>query len=256
MNNILEEKYKFIYEDGQYDKYKLLKINKNRELIKPLIGVFPNYIYDERSGYIILDNNISTGVLEKIFFIKMKTNYIKELSLKPDFNKEPQNKMKHYVKDEKEFGKYFSFTNLKENFPTKLYSTNKGALWIDIKNNNITFEETLKDFDMEKDTIKTQVVHCEYFQKENNFYISHLDHEYVFYSMEEYIERENNINQKGNAKKRVKTFKIDDSEIPFIFSLKEGTSEERINILLFVLEGYFKQKELLKEYFQQIEENQ
>lgn len=93
------------------------------------------------------------------------------------------------------------------------------------------------------------MVHCEYFQEGNNFFISHLDHEYIFYSEEEYREREKNINQK----KRVKTFKIDNSKIPFIFSLKEGVNEERINILLLILEGYFKKKDLLKEYFQKIE---
>ena len=257
MNNILEEKYNFIYEDEQYNKYGLLKTNKNRELIKPLVGTFPNYIHDKRCGYIILDEKIPTAVLEKIFFIKIKKNYIKELSLKPDFNKEAQREAKNYIKDEKEFGKYFSFENLKENLPTKLYSTNfRDTLWVKIENNNITFEELVDDFEKEEEAIKTQVVHCEYFQEGNNFFISHLDHEYVFYSEEEYREREKNINQKGKAKKRVKTFKIDDSKIPFIFPLKEGVNEERINILLLILEGYFKKKDLLKEYFQKIEENQ
>ena len=44
--------------------------------------------------------------------------------------------------------------------------------------------------------------------------------------------------------------------LSFYCYLKEGVNEERINILLLILEGYFKKKDLLKEYFQKIEENQ
>ena len=254
--NELEKNYKYINEDEQYIKYKLLKLNKNRDLVKPFPSVYPNYMKDSRCGYIPLSEQISTVVLEKIFFIKMKTNYIKDLSVRPDLNKKPVKKNKILLKDEKEFGRYFSFENLNKNFPTKLYSINKDTLWINISNNNITFEEIVSDFEIENDLIKTQVIHCEYFQEGEEFFISHLDHEYIFYSLDEYMKRENNINQKGNIRKREKTVKIDNSKIPFIFSLKEGITEEKINILLFVLDGYFKNKELLKEYFQSIEENQ
>lgn len=85
MNNILEEKYNFIYEDEQYNKYGLLKTNKNRELIKPLVGTFPNYIHDKRCGYIILDEKIPTAVLEKIFFIKIKKKLYKRTFFKTRF---------------------------------------------------------------------------------------------------------------------------------------------------------------------------
>ena len=72
-----------------------------------------------------------------------------------------------------------------------------------------------------------------------------MDHEYIFYSLEEYVKRLSDIKQKGNILKRIKTFKIDNSKIPFIL-------EDGMNVLLFFLNEYFKSEKLLLEYFQKI----
>lgn len=244
-NNNLKNTYEYLTEDNQYKKYGLLKLNKNLKLMEISKGSFPDYLHDERCGYIALDNSLNKEALEQLSILKNK-NYIKDLSLRPNYYVELQKEPIVYLTKVKDFGKCFAFENLKEIIPTKFYNLNGDSLWINIENNNITFEELLKNFEIEEEFIITQVLHCEYFEQNNKYYISHLDHEFILYSLEEYDKRENNIKQKGNSCKRVKTFKIDNSSIPFIL-------EDGLNILLFFLNQYFKSKDLLKEYFAEIE---
>ncbi|QQB74504.1 hypothetical protein I6H56_03350 [Fusobacterium canifelinum] len=246
-NNRLKETYKFIDEDEQYKKYGLLKLNNNRNLEKPMLNSPPYYIHDNRKGYIVLDSRIPDEVLIKLYCLK-QDNLITDLSLRANYYMKIQKSNIHAAFEERAFGKYFSFENLKNLIPTKLYSTvTNNSLWINIKNGNITFEELLDDFEIEdkREFIKTQVIHCEYFEDEGKFYISHIDHEYIFYSFDEYEERIKDIEQKGNIKNKLKTFKVDNSKIPFII--------DNENVLLFFLNQYFKSKDLLLEYFQKYE---
>ena len=246
-NNRLKETYEFIDEDEQYKKYGLLKLNSNRNLEKPMLNLSSYYIYDNRKGYIELDSRIPYEVLIKLYCLKQE-NLIVDLSLRANYYKRIVENRRISINEERAFGKYFSFENLKNLIPTKLYSTvTNNSLWINIKNGSITFEELLDDFEIEnkKEFIKTQVIHCEYFEDKGKFYISHIDHEYIFYSLDEYEERIKDIEQKGNIKKKLKTFKIDNSRIPFII--------DNENILLFFLNQYFNSKDLLLEYFQKCE---
>ena len=245
-NNILRKEYSFINEDDQYKKYGLIKLNENRVIAedKLFLNSTPQYIFDKRIGKYITISNISCEML--IFLSKLlKKNNLKNLSLKVNIYEKMQDLGIQNIREAKEFGKYFSFDNLKEVLPTKLYNLKNDKVWINVDKKNITFEEILEDFESYEDYIITQVVHCEYFEENQEFFINHLDHEYIFYTMEEYEERQNNINQKGNGSKRVKTFKIDNSKIPFI--LESGD-----NFLLKILNEYFKSKDLLEEYFQNI----
>ena len=246
-NNRLKETYEFIDEDEQYKKYGLLKLNNNRNLEKPMLNSPPYYIHDNRKGYIVLDSRIPDEALIKLYCLK-QDNLITDLSLRANYYKRIQENRRILIYEERAFGKYFSFENLKNLIPTKLYSTvTNNSLWINIKNGSITFEELLDDFEIEdeREFIKTQVIHCEYFEDKEKFYISHIDHEYIFYSFDEYEERVKDIEQKGNIKKKLKTFKVDNSRIPFII--------DNENILLFFLNQYFKSKDLLLEYFQKYE---
>ena len=246
-NNRLKETYEFIDEDEQYKKYGLLKLNSNRNLEKPMLNLSSYYIYDNRKGYIELDSRIPYEVLIKLYCLKQE-NLIVDLSLRANYYKRIEENRRILINEERAFGKYFSFENLKNLIPTKLYSAvTNNSLWINIKNGSITFEELLDDFEIEdkKEFIKTQVIHCEYFEDKGKFYISHIDHEYIFYSFDEYEERIKDIEQKGNIKKKLKTFKVDNSKIPFII--------DNENILLFFLNQYFKSKDLLLEYFQKYE---
>ena len=242
-NNMLEKTYEFINDDTQYKKYKLLKINKYRKLIKIRFFCLKD-VRMKTNNYIMLDNHLSEKICEKLKQLKDK-KYIKDLSLKPNYYLGILEKIPSA--EDIDFGKTFKFENLKEILPTKLVSYEKGEnLWINIERNSITFEEISENFEIiEDDIIKTQVIHCEYFEKAGKFYISHMDHEYIFYSIEEYEKRLCDIKQKGKALKKVKTFKIDNSEIPFI--LDDGT-----NILLFFLNEYFNSEKLLLEYFENI----
>lgn len=197
-NNRLKETYEFIDEDEQYKKYGLLKLNNNRNLEKPMLNSTPYYIYDNRKGYIILDSRISDEVLIKLYWLK-QNNLIVDLSLRADYYKRIQKNRKILFREERAFGKYFSFENLKNIILTKLYSTvTNNSLWINIKNGSITFEELLDNFEIEEkeEIIKAQVIHCEYFEDRGKYYISHIDHEYIFYSLDEYQERVKNIEQK------------------------------------------------------------
>ncbi|WP_412055168.1 hypothetical protein [Aeromonas sp. XH] len=80
---------------------------------------------------------------------------------------------------------------------------------------------------------------------DSKYYIKHIDHEYIFYTMEEFIKRQYDHKQKGQAYSRIKTFKIDESKIPLISS----------NCQMFVymvLKSYFSNGELIDEYFSEI----
>ncbi|MGL4764967.1 MAG: hypothetical protein ACRC18_09150 [Cetobacterium sp.] len=245
-NNILKKEYKYIGEDEQYIKYGLIKLNENRVIEKHTLSPnsYPQYICDKRLKKYIIIEDISREMLVFLSELLEKKN-IGELSLRVSVYTKLEENHTQVALEDREFGKYFSFRNLKEILPTKLYNMENNELWINIDKKNITFEEILEDFVSYEDYIVTQVVHCEYFEENQEFFINHLDHEYIFYTMEEYEERQNNINQKGNGSKRVKTFKIDNSKIPFI--LESGD-----NFLLKILNEYFKSKDLLEEYFQNI----
>lgn len=81
-----------------------------------------------------------------------------------------------------------------------------------------------------------------------------------FYTIDEYENRMSNATQKGTAKTRMKSFKIDNSRIPFDYRCEVLRKDENGNdlpqkdeqLLCYVLESYFKHKDLLKEYFQNI----
>ena len=55
--------------------------------------------------------------------------------------------------------------------------------------------------------LSTQMIHLQHVGNT----ITHLDHEYIFYDLENYDERIYNVGVKGEGRKRVKTFKIDRS---------------------------------------------
>jgi hypothetical protein len=131
---------------------------------------------------------------------------------------------------------------------SKFYSTNKyeNNLWIhhDAKKRSLTFEELMADFEVAGDDIVTQVIHLEYSLKCDGYFITHLDHEFIVYTLQNYHERLSNANIKGHRK--IKTFKIDNSTIPFNITIGGNL------FLLQVLDSYFKNDDLIQEYFEKI----
>ena len=73
-------------------------------------------------------------------------------------------------------------------------------------------------------------------------FINHLDHELIVYSLEEYDDKIKDIKGKG-SKGKIKSFKIDESKIPFFYKSNKGY------FLYQVLDAYFNHKDLLREYF-------
>lgn len=226
--------------DIQYNKYKLLTIDNNFEIS---ISNIPK-VHDKRLDIYLYINEIKEDFLQLLKELQ-EQKYISDLALRPEYKNVSKDLQDlSFGFEEKEFGKIFSFKDLGNPTITKLYSTDKydNKLWIIIDEENITFEELLEDFEVYNDSIVTQVIHLQYKKEKDNYVIHHIDHEYIFYTEDEYMERENNSMQKGEAKTRFKTFKVDNSKIPFI--LNDGSF-----FLYKVLDTYFVNKDLIEEYF-------
>lgn len=182
--------------------------------------------------------------LFKKFIDLYDTGIIRQISFKPSLVEPYTGKVSTDIALEAvEFGRVFDI-ELNDLIPTKLFSLDSDSLWVNPVGQEITFEELKYDFDTFDDYIMTQAVHLEFFRKNNDFYIKHIDHEIIFYAYEEYDNRLYNIKVKGKVLKRQKTFKIDESEIPFLI---DGKPEFLIQILY----TYFSRKDLLDEYFSQ-----
>lgn len=93
--------------------------------------------------------------------------------------------------------------------------------WCSITDNSMTFEEIAHVPELLADCAVTRMIHLEYFVEGGRYFVSHIDHEFIFYTLEEFDLRAKDPYQKGNARKRLKTFKIDQSTIPFM--LDDGT---------------------------------
>lgn len=144
-----------------------------------------------------------------------------------------------------EYGSVFSFQALQLPPASKLYDDERydDALWIKVGTGpySMTFEELCADFPVLDGNVVTQVVHLEFFVDEGRYFISHLDHEYILYTQDAYDQRRYDATIKGYKKR--KTFKIDKAVIPFDFTFMGRY------FLFMVLDTYFKNKRLIREYF-------
>lgn len=148
-----------------------------------------------------------------------------------------------------EYGSLFSFEALKLPEISKFYDGESydDALWIrvDKLKSSITFEELCADFPELDEKVVTQVVHLEFFKEDEQYFICHIDHEYILYTLEEYANRERDWRVKGH--KKLKTFKIDNARIPLDFRFGERY------FLFLALDAYFENKKLIKEYFSAVQ---
>lgn len=125
------------------------------------------------------------------------------------------------------------------------YSMPANYLIIKKEDADLTFEEMVEDFEVYEDFIVTQVVHLQYIKDKEKEYITHLDHEYVFYDTESYEKKQSCLTIKGSARKRFKTFKIDNAKIEF-------ATDANSNILFQTLKAFFKNDVLINEYFEKL----
>ncbi len=247
----LKENYDGIIFDKDYTKWALIPISDDRKFLD-------NRIFDEKNNKTIhiclkkellniFHEMIENGLIGKISF---RSNDIIENGLIKD------NSLCEAV----EKGTIFNLKVTGLCNETKLYSEKNynDQLWVFKDDNSIIFEELLDDFEYyDEDIIVTQMVHLEYFVEDNVSFISHIDKENIFYTFEEYNKRfETNI--KGNAKKRVKFFKINDSKIRFdypcsiiINTIDKTFEEKNVPFIYYIIRHFFKNKEIVDEYFAQ-----
>lgn len=214
----------------------------------------PVRIYDKS-----LDKTIFLKIqrpLAMIFSELINCNYITDIAFRSDdfYIYDGENHLS-VIMEAVETGRVFSL-NIKS-LPklSKLYSKQyEDSLWIIHDGNDLTFEELCENMHVEKDAISTQMIHM---QIEGNC-ITHLDHEYIFYDLDDYEKRLSNYRIKGQAQKRIKTFKIDRSRIPLNYPCnvlqidENGREKTVVPFIYFVLNTYFEHKDLLSEYFRKI----
>lgn len=242
---------------SQFSKYGIVPIDQHRTLLP----IDPPRIYDRSVDKTFFTKNIPLHLLKKLsdmMSMGIVNNLAVRLLNEPGYE---GNMSCEYLAEALERGEQFDFVNLGSYFVSKLYSIKyEDCLWVVIDPGNITFEELCEDFENFEDMVVTQVVHLQYENLEDEFFITHLDHEYIFYTIEEYNKRMLDVTQKGTAKQRMKSFKIDNSKIPFDFRCEISRKDENGNdlpvekeqFLCYVLECYFKHKDLLSEYFQKV----
>lgn len=246
-------------EEEQFLKYQLITINEARGVLP----ILPPRIYDQNINKTIMLQNVPNELvilLNKLYSNKLIGKLSFRLSNWGIYDGKFDREL---LLEEIQFGKAFSLMEIGEIKITKLYSGSlEDTLWVNIDNSNITFEELCDDFKTINDQIVTQVIHLEYKREVNNdYYITHIDHEYIFYTVDEYAERLINSNQKGTARARIKSFKADDCQIPMtemheiIRKDINGEDLKPVNMLAlhFILECYFHHVDLIEEYFSKCE---
>lgn len=235
-----------ILSDKNYYKYGLITLTDEYEPIAT--EHLECRLYNKTFDFTISLLNRMNNQLFKDFINLYNQGLVKELSFRPIFETPISGKFTNDMALEAvEFGKIFD-TNFSRLILSKLVAENKDAFWVIPEQNSITFEELLYDFETFSDYVVTQMVHLIYFQQNNSYYIEHIDHEIIFYTLDEYTSRLNGIKtdgiaNKGKEKCRQKTFEISHSAIPF---LSNGKPE----FLIKVLYTFFIRKELLNEYFE------
>lgn len=217
--------------ENEFSKYQLIELSEKREAFDSSPRIF-----DTENNITVYLNVPSFDLYS--FLIDLKKDIKFDLSFRPDFTIASDGiDKKVLITEALEFGKLFSSSTLGNNLITKLYDVNNDHLWVKIINNEITFEEIIYNYKSFEDSVVTSVFHMEINFKNN--IITHLDHEFILYTMDEYIERQKNPAVKGTYRKRVKTFKIDNGNIPFDID----------NILYPILLLGFENKALIQEYF-------
>lgn len=239
------------------EKYQLVKIDERCEILP----INPPRIYFIELKKTINVANVCSELLYEFEKLK-KNNLIDKLAIRLSNNNydiEDGRNEKIMITDSIEYGQFFSIDSLTNINVTKLYSENyKNNLWIKISDTDITFEELCEEDKTYKDSIVTQVIHIQYKKTNTDIMITHLDHEFVFYDLNDYINRENNAWIKGEKYPRLKSFKIDNAKIPINYKVEREVNKfdeietEEVLFLILVLKNYFYNKELIDEYFSKL----
>jgi hypothetical protein len=240
VNEYADHDINLFYCDAQFNAYGLLTVVEELEFsdLKPLEPL------DRRvEKHLSLD--VDEQIVRELIALK-KDGYIGTLSFRPRLNLGLRSRTSVNIALESiERGNIFELSKLNKPDHIKLYSANYDTLWVNVENGEITFEEILSDIVIEGDYLVTQVIHLQHSIKHGVAIINHIDHEFIYYTLDEYESRQSNPNQKGAARPRIKTFKVDDACIPF--TLPDGRW-----FLYLVLEAHFTRIDLVTEYFEKV----
>ncbi|MFW2353373.1 hypothetical protein ACN4FR_04335 [Aliarcobacter butzleri] len=232
-----------IYSPANYiDKYNLLKFSKSHNLYVSYKEV--SHIVDSEKQKYFYSDYISTIIFEVIKDL-MEKKYLNDISFLVTYIRNDC-----VMLEEKEYGRLFSY-DLKELpniscFYDENLSDNKLIIKKQIEDSKIslTFETLKDDFISQEEQIITNLIHLEIETINNEEFITHLDHEFILYKLDEYEDKINSYSKKGS--KKIKTFKIDNSQIPLKYNYK-GTP-----ILIHFIMEFLDNKELIAEYFSKI----
>ncbi len=243
--------------------YKLIEITSACEML----AIEPPRIYDSRINKTLYLVNVSKELLDT--FIELgKLNLYKKISVRvynSIINIFDGRYRMQTISESIEMGKIFSVQHIGEIPVTKLYSVNyEDSLWVKISDSEITFEELYENETAFNSSIITQVIHLNYLRKNTETLITHLDHEFVFYSKSDYEKRKTNSDIKGNKYSRLKSFKIDKANIPLTLPIKRNLNlyneasgeisrkEETVPFIIYILKCYLKHTDLIDEYFSKL----
>lgn len=250
--------------DRQFAKYDLLSISGSEQIISGL----PSRIFDKKNNSQFLID--TPEVLLDIFASLLKSEAIKSISFLVECEVVFQTSQQYFillgneqpkspvfllnflsdVRDCQATRNVVKEADSKNTFPPhvlagRFYDKNNDSAWYFIDDRNIYFEEIQNDPEVLDDCVVTQLIHVEYFVRNGEILLSHIDHEYIFYSYDEFDKRLEDFSQKGSARKRIKTFKIDNSEIPLII-------ECSTLVLNTILEYIFKKPYLFNGFVREI----
>lgn len=239
----VKEKIRTLYNKEILDRYDLFKMNENHYIYNYEI----NYLKDDNMGNNYLITASSRETLEIIKKIK-EEKFIEDISFQITNILSSSLGLEHKIR-----GICFDYNLSELHDVSHFYNVDEKDeelyVFVDKEKNKIslTFETLVPDLIMDKDgNVLTNLIHLEVIKDEsNNNIISHIDHEYIVYSAEEYDARYNN-NPKQRGRDKIKTFKIDNAKIPLNYTI-DGAP-----ILYCFLVSCLDNKELIDEYFNNV----
>ncbi|KJK07859.1 hypothetical protein [Pseudomonas tussilaginis] len=223
-------------EDKQFGKYGLLTFDKNMW-----------FDYDH------LARGVVDGRLDKFFSVPVTENLagaIHQLHMEGKIGALAFRVMSitdgRPSMEEKAYGSVLSFELSGLPAISEFYSAgsfgDKLVVIHDSQAKSLIFEELNDEFELVGDSVVTQLVHLEYECVEGGCVMTHIDHEHILYTLDQYDQRvsKSDTSVRGN---KIKSFKIDKASIPVDFQFNGEY------FLAIVLDAFFINKKLIAEYF-------
>ena len=229
-----------LLQETQFARYGLLEISNGRILNENALRII-----DKKHGISVgikYINEVQYALLKELY----KNNEMK-LSLYPDCS-EVKGFLDYTMPLLEAF--QYGFTPHLEDLKKQCIKTNakfidyqtQDLFFVKANRNEVTLEEISHDFQTLGESILTRVIHVMFGNDDQGIFFHHLDFEYIFYSLDEFQKRvlPGGHDVKGSFYKRQKVFKIDSARInPY-------------DVLYPIAFASFRNKELVKEYFQMI----